>query len=258
MLSLRQETAEKQYENSRAGLLAKDLKEGQNCPVCGSVHHPKLAVITDVNISEDALNGLKTKEAEKLDKKTDAFSQAESAKTALEQFEEILRVDLMDCLENPVFGERNLTGESLDSLAALLSKADKDIKERDSANVRMIHALERDCRELKASSENLSKAQGEETERLEEEKEALRLRKQENENKKTQIATTLETLKILGFSDWNTAKKEMDQASKEAKAIMDALDNASKKKQEAEHLLVQCHRRVVHLRGEGVVVELDK
>ena len=60
------------------------------------------------------------------------------------------------------------------------------------------------------------------------------MRKQENENKKTQIATTLETLKILGFSDWNTAKKEMDQASKEAKAIMDALDNASKKKQEAE------------------------
>ena len=228
------EIAEKQYENSRAGLLARDLKEGQNCPVCGSTHHPKLAVIADVNISEDFLNDLKSKETAALDQKTNAFSAVESAKTALEQFEDILHSDLADCLENPVFGERDVMGESLDSLVELLSKAEKDIKEMDSANVRVVNALEKDCRELKTASDSLSKAQGKETESLEEDKNALRLRKQENETKKTRVTTTLETLKALSFQDWKTAKAEMDNASKEAADILEAIDSASKKKQEAE------------------------
>lgn len=38
---------------NRAGLLAKDLLPGQACPVCGSTAHPKLALLSDENISED-------------------------------------------------------------------------------------------------------------------------------------------------------------------------------------------------------------
>ena len=53
----------------QAGILASDLKDGDECPVCGSTKHPKLAVISDLNkeltkekldlakkISEDAHN----------------------------------------------------------------------------------------------------------------------------------------------------------------------------------------------------------
>jgi len=35
---------EKAYLNNLAGILAEDLEEEKECPVCGSVHHPKLAV----------------------------------------------------------------------------------------------------------------------------------------------------------------------------------------------------------------------
>ncbi len=63
------EDMDKAYRDEQAGILASDLKDGDECPVCGSTKHPKLAVISDLNkgltkekldlvkkISEDAHN----------------------------------------------------------------------------------------------------------------------------------------------------------------------------------------------------------
>ena len=63
------EAMDKAYRDEQAGILASDLKDGDECPVCGSTKHPKLAVISDMNkeltkekldlakkISEDAHN----------------------------------------------------------------------------------------------------------------------------------------------------------------------------------------------------------
>lgn len=43
------------YMNSIAGILAKDLKEGIPCPVCGSLHHPKPCLIEGREISRELL-----------------------------------------------------------------------------------------------------------------------------------------------------------------------------------------------------------
>lgn len=43
------------YMNSIAGVLAKDLKEGTPCPVCGSLHHPKHCLIEGREISQELL-----------------------------------------------------------------------------------------------------------------------------------------------------------------------------------------------------------
>lgn len=63
------EAMDKAYRDEQAGILASNLKDGDECPVCGSTKHPKLAVISDLNkeltkekldlakkISEDAHN----------------------------------------------------------------------------------------------------------------------------------------------------------------------------------------------------------
>ncbi|MCR1952320.1 AAA family ATPase [Clostridium sp. DSM 100503] len=46
------EKLEDAFRRNQAGILAKDLIEGENCPVCGSTHHPKLAVIEAESINE--------------------------------------------------------------------------------------------------------------------------------------------------------------------------------------------------------------
>lgn len=43
------------YMNSLAGILAKDLKEGTPCPVCGSLHHPKPCLIEGKEVSQELL-----------------------------------------------------------------------------------------------------------------------------------------------------------------------------------------------------------
>lgn len=43
------------YMNSIAGILAKDLKEGTPCPVCGSLHHPKPCLIEGRKVSQELL-----------------------------------------------------------------------------------------------------------------------------------------------------------------------------------------------------------
>lgn len=228
------EKAEKQYENSRAGLLAKDLQEGQKCPVCGSTHHPELAVITEEFVSEEYLEELKANESDANNEKTEALSAAESSKKVLDQFEERLRDDIIDCLENKIFGVNDFSGEKLDLLLKLIKNAEKDIKEMDKANTRKVNALEKETEELNSAREKLSKAQGEDTENLENEKEDLNKRKQENDHEKTQTITNLESLKSLSFDNWETAEKERETASNQAKSILDAIADATEKKQEAE------------------------
>jgi DNA repair protein SbcC/Rad50 len=53
------EQLEEDFRRNQAGILAKDLMEGESCPVCGSTHHPKLAVIEVDSINESAVKEAK-------------------------------------------------------------------------------------------------------------------------------------------------------------------------------------------------------
>jgi hypothetical protein len=60
------------YMNSLAGILAKDLKEGTPCPVCGSLHHPKPCLIEGREVSQELLfkkEAILEKTREELEKK---------------------------------------------------------------------------------------------------------------------------------------------------------------------------------------------
>ena len=56
------ERVERLLENSRAGLLAKNLVEGKKCPVCGSIHHPEPAKWDHISVTEEDLKTLKEEE----------------------------------------------------------------------------------------------------------------------------------------------------------------------------------------------------
>ncbi|MBQ8681665.1 MAG: SMC family ATPase [Bacilli bacterium] len=48
-----------EFLNAQAGILASNLKDNDPCPVCGSLHHPKLAVMKDTVLTKEDIDSLK-------------------------------------------------------------------------------------------------------------------------------------------------------------------------------------------------------
>ncbi len=53
------ETAQSNYRKAAVGIAAQMVKEGEPCPVCGSLHHPQIAKWNHGNLSEEHINELK-------------------------------------------------------------------------------------------------------------------------------------------------------------------------------------------------------
>ena len=228
--------AERILENCRAGILAEGLEEGQKCPVCGSVHHPELARIPKEAVTEKDFNDLKDKEAALLKEKGDAFTEAEKAKTVLENFEDQLRVDILDCLENKLID----TGDhysKLDELINGVKKAKIVVEEKINENAKEQNALAKYNEELSKAESDLEKAQGEETDTLNKDKADFTEKKQNSENTKTKIETVLKTLEKLSFDSWASAHAEQEKAEKRIKEISGLIESTDKAKKDADEKL---------------------
>ena len=140
--------AERILENCRAGILAKDLEEGQKCPVCGSVHHPELASLPERFITEEELEKYESRESTLQEQKDQANTEAEKAKTALEVLEKQLQVDGMTCLRR-AGTEHHPEIESLDELLVCLQEAYKTLLYEEKANQERLLILQADCMVLK-------------------------------------------------------------------------------------------------------------
>ena len=170
--------AERLLEDCRAGILAKGLEEGKKCPVCGSTHHPQLALLPQNSMTEEEYKGLQREEAALQEKKNRLNTEAEKVKGTLNEYEEQLRVDILDCLENAIFEADDMTGD-LNVLVGHLKKAKGIVKDRLTENIKLQNSMEKDCEILEQAEGDLDKAQGKETKVLVKKREDILVRKQE-------------------------------------------------------------------------------
>ncbi len=231
---VRREEAERILEDSRAGILAKKLVEGEKCPVCGSTHHPEPAILKESSVSEADFKQLQEEEAELQEKKNDANTEAEKAKISLEEFEEQLRMKILDCVESP-FLEMDMVGKSLQELLKAVKEAKKRAETMSEENHKKCLSLEKDCRRLKKAEKNLETAQGEETDTLNLKKEELGKKKQQTKQDLTETRAILKTLEKLSFPDWKTAKKERKQAETKKNKILNYITKAEEEKKKADN-----------------------
>lgn len=230
----RREEAERILEDSRAGILAKKLVEGEKCPVCGSVHHPEPAKLKESSISEDDFKKMQEEESSLWEKKNTANTEAEKAKTLLEECEEQLRIAILDCMETPIL-DMDMTGVSLEELIRAAGEAKTQVETMSEENHKKCISLEKDCRTLKKAEKDLETAQGDETDTLSAKKDTLYENRQRVNRELTETGAILKTLGSLRFSDWETAKRERQQAQTQKDKILNDIANAEEQKKEADN-----------------------
>ncbi|SFC86601.1 AAA family ATPase [Butyrivibrio sp. YAB3001] len=237
-MSAKRMQAEKILDGCRAGILAKNLEEGQKCPVCGSTHHPELAMLPDESISEDEFKILQKEEERFREEKADKNTLAEKAKSSLEQFEEQMRVATLDCLENDLLSF-DCQAVSLDELVAMAQDARLQVKGKLDENSKTQIAIQKDCMKLEEDEKSLEIAQGKETDALKSRKESLLKEKEAVSSKKVECIALLKSLDNLSFENWKLAKEEKDRLSGEVKRIDGKIQEATEEKANTDQLVAK-------------------
>lgn len=238
-LTKRQE-AEIILENCRAGILAKGLTEGDKCPVCGSKHHPHLAPLPEKFMTEEQYKKLQDKENKAKELKEAALVIAEKEKSAFETYEEQLRSDMLECLENDFVSIKDIPvkkdsdAATVSELCRKLEELKKELEAQNESYKKTKATTEKECKALKSSKDQLEIARGRETEELKAKQESYTKRKQQNETTLAKTVAVMQALLALPYHDWTTAKKERDAAYKEAEQIFNIIENAKAEENEAK------------------------
>ena len=231
---------ERMIEDFRAGLLAKGLKEGEKCPVCGSTHHPEPAPLPEVIVSEDDLKELKQEKQIKEQLKSDALVQAEAEKSALDQFEELLCEDIRDCIRESMLTEssseedRHAEEKALpddpEELAGSLEETASAVEKGLEENNKLTEELEKACEALKKAEDELEHTETVEEEEIKKRREDLDERKKAVESETTGKMATYRTLDDLNFENWDMAEAEMNKKAEKAAEILARIKEAEDKR----------------------------
>ncbi len=226
-------SAEILLEGCRAGLLAKDLRDGQKCPVCGSVHHPELASLPEDMISEDAVKELKA-EAERTQKaRTDANAAAEAARSAFEQVELQLGSDIAGCLGSSIIAVK-CDDLDIDALCGRIMDAKDSVAGKIKENDQKTAVLETECVLLKKTEDDLEKAQGQETDAITNARSRFDSAVRENERQIAEKTAVLSTLNDLKYSELAEAEAAGKDAAETAAYILQSIKDADAAKKAAD------------------------
>ncbi len=192
---------EKEFFREQAGILAEKLKENEPCPVCGSLHHPNLAIKSTSVLTKEELDNLKEKEEKSRKTLTDATNKVTEINSKIE----ILIKEFGEKPDVELYNKKYLEiSEELEKAYNQLNDNYKQIMLKDI----VIESFEYDIFKEKITNK-ISK----------EREEFLKFQTQQEENKK-QIDELLQkqekaqndyqnTLKELGFENEEQYKKSV-------------------------------------------------
>ncbi len=212
--------AEKMLELSRAGILAKSLRPGEACPVCGSLEHPMPATIPEEGVTEEALEERKALRDGAAAEKDAAYQAAVAAVGEAESSEKILRSEVLRLM-----GERVQENAGISDLLDAFRQEVKRTEEVLDEQEKRLDVLQKEQEKREQTSKTLEKdrkdAAGLEVS-LREQREALTKKNEERAGYLGEIQPLLD----LEFESREAAMTEADTLERESRAIEDAVKAA--------------------------------
>ena len=217
---------EQLFFSEQAGILAKDLEENTPCPVCGSLHHPKPATLSNSAISQKQLEDAKKLAETARNKMTQASEKAAQIKSVYELAKEQMEKQAV-----------KLFGENHDKIGVELQKANND-----EQNKRL--ECENKIKECEKKLEDIKNYKNEQELKTK----ALNINEQNKQKCQADFVTCtaqlssanaqLETLKnqtryssqILAKEALLNAQNKLDELQKQIETAQTALNNANEQK----------------------------
>ncbi len=242
------EVMEKAFLNAQAGLLAKDLTEGAECPVCGSRHHPALARVPET-----------VPDKEELERQKKALSKAEAKAERLSADAGHLATLLSGQKQTVAETAARLFGGSFEDPEAIRQEAVREEKRLEEELGRSEDALKKSTEECERKKEldGLIRA-GEEQQRkldlrLQEARQEWNAAKGQFEEKKRQFnrfiseeklsveinadwQVQLERISGLLEEKWQQAVRQLEQAKKFRKQLETLERRAAQEEEERRQL----------------------
>ena len=207
------EQTETQYVASLTSILAKELVEGEPCPVCGSIHHPKPASGAANEVRKEQVEVAKQELKEAEGKYHNQLLQIEAAKSSYEAGKRAFESDAFS-----FFG-----------LETKEENFEQQKKNETSSLFELGHKLESDLSSLQ-SLKQIAQAKKEEANQIEKKIQSLTKEKDDKSNEKTQIALQitgiLASLKEIEKRIGNHKKEDYLSQIEKLEEDIEALDKS--------------------------------
>lgn len=238
----KRDCGERMLDLCRAGLLAQDLQDGVACPVCGSLHHPNLAVLPDQSITEEALALLQQKEEQAREEKETILRELEADRASVQGLQETLcsdilalfsdellsgdgkaesewetlQHDLAEDVRKALASEFDLKNKIMERLFSQVDVVYKIVIERSCVLAKREKTVREECQLLERDHKALLDARGKESDALEQKKNQMIQKRQENQTALTEIRTSLHGLGELNFENLEEAREELRMLQEKA------------------------------------------
>ncbi len=231
------------YMDEQAGIIARDLQDGLPCPVCGSLEHPKPAVMSEGAPSKEELD--KTEKEDKALEKNASSANIECAKGKT-NYENKLKLVKESYLK---LTKDDSASELLELKEKILVQKAEALKELQICNKKLDEESARVNQKNKITEElpkvqNLLKEQSQTLQTKSEELSAWGARLNEKENQAKEFRAKLK------FKDIDAAQKEVSALEKQIEDMKEAFENAQKKYQEAQEKFTALKSQVEQLEAQ--------
>lgn len=218
------------FDRCRAGMLAKNLRDEEACPVCGSFHHPNPAVLPKENVTQEQLDAAEKETETARQKKETALLKLQSERSSCKTYEEALVKAGEELLEKAgkYLELPEKMPETLEQFFEILDEREEELDRVWAACKEEKRQIDQHCVLLKKSERELAEIRSHKLPELEKEKKNNIFQKSETERCLSAKEAVLKTMMELRFSGLEEAKREYLIIRTEAKSLEEDKKRAQK------------------------------